>query len=69
MNTTTENTTTRTKTRTKTNSTLIEFSDGQRLKFKTTETIPEIREHFKIGKSFLLQDQINIIQVEALTIY
>jgi hypothetical protein len=68
MHTTTE-ATTKTKTRTKTNSTLIEFSDGQRLKFKTTETIPEIREHFKIGKSFLLQDQINIIEVESITIY
>ena len=51
----------KTTTTTKTNSALVQFSDGQRLKFKTTEIIPKIREHFKIGKKFPLQDQINKI--------
>ena len=59
----------KTTTTTKTNSALVQFSDGQRQKFKTSKTIPEIREHFKIGKSFLLQDHINQIEVIAVTIF
>lgn len=55
-------------TTTKTNTALIQFSDGQRQKFETTKTIPEIREDFKIGSSFFLKSGAQTVRVEALTI-
>lgn len=51
------------------NTVLVEFSDGQKHKYKTKKTIPQIRRKFAIGNRFLLQDEPKQIRVEALTIY
>lgn len=50
------------------NTVFVRFSDGQNHKFKTSKTIPEIRNDFRIGSSFLLSETNLNVKVESLTI-
>lgn len=47
---------------------LVHFSDGQKIKYKTTATIPEIKRKFFLGKAFFVKNEKSSILVEALTI-
>jgi len=47
---------------------LVHFSDGQKIKYETTATIPEIKNKFSLGKVFILTDRTAKIRVKALTI-
>lgn len=55
--------------KTATNTALVHFNDGQIHKYKTDATIPEIRKKFQLGKRFYTDDEINQIEVTALTIF
>ena len=47
---------------------LVHFSDGQKIKYETSATIPEIKNKFSLGKVFILTDRTAKIRVKALTI-
>jgi hypothetical protein len=59
---------TTTKSPVKQNTVLVHFNDGQRHKFTTAETHPQIRTKFEIGRAFYIKGEENLITVEAFTI-
>lgn len=51
------------------NKVLVQFSKGIKQEYKTTKTIPQIRERFALGKKFYTNEEINdIVVVESVTI-
>ena len=53
----------------KKNSVFVYFSDGQKHKYLTTATIPQIRKKFPIGQKYYITEANAHVQVEAITIY